>query len=125
MYTYSFEKQDVWVEAKELVKAIYRHTKEFPSKEKFGITDQIRRASVSVVSNLAEGSSRKTKKEQARFSQIAYSSLMELLTQIILSFELGYLTESQYNSIREDIEKISYKLNQLHNSQINHRERPA
>jgi four helix bundle protein len=108
-----------------LVKAIYRHTKEFPSKEQFGITDQIRRASVSVVSNLAEGSSRKTKKEQARFSQIAYSSLMELLTQIILSFELGYLTESQYNSIREDIEKISYKLNQLHNSQINHRERPA
>jgi four helix bundle protein len=85
MHTYSFEKLDVWILSKELVKLIYEQTECFPSKEQFGITNQIRRAAVSVASNIAEGTSRKTKKEQARYSQIAYSSLMELINQMVLA----------------------------------------
>ena len=76
MHTYSFEKLEVWKEARELVVWIYSITKEYPSEEKFGLVTQLRRAAVSVVSNLAEGSSRKSAKDQAHFSQIAYSSLL-------------------------------------------------
>jgi len=68
MYTYSFEKLEVWKLARELVKEIYRLTEKFPSEEKFGLIGQLRRASVSVSSNLAEGSSRKSAKEQAHFT---------------------------------------------------------
>ena len=118
MHQYSFEKLEVWTDAKQLVKQIYKLTDSFPKAEQFGITNQVRRAAVSVVSNIAEGSSRKTKKEQARFSQIAYSSLMELLTQIILCFELDIIIEEDYLSVRSAIETVSYKLNGLYNSQI-------
>jgi len=118
MYKYSFEKLDVWIIAKELVKIIYLQTKSFPSSEQFGLTNQIRRSTISVASNLAEGSSRKTKKEQARFTQIAYSSLMELLNQIIISFDLGFLTNKDYLHVRTEIEKLTLKINALHKSQI-------
>ena len=118
MHQYSFEKLEVWTDAKLLVKQIYKLTESFPTSEQFGITNQIRRAAVSVASNIAEGTSRKTKKEQARFSQIAYSSLMELLTQIILCFEMEMLSEEDYHAVRSAIETISYKLNGLYNSQI-------
>ena len=67
MYIYSFEKLEVWQLSKEFVKDIYRLTEKFPSEEKFGLTGQLRRASVSVSSNLAEGSSRKSAKEQAHW----------------------------------------------------------
>jgi four helix bundle protein len=118
MHKYSFEKLEVWMAAKELVKVIYLKTKSFPSSEQFGLTNQIRRAAVSIASNIAEGSSRKTKKEQARFIQIAYSSLMELLNQIIISFDLGLLINDDYTLIRAAIEKLSIKINALHRSQL-------
>ena len=75
-YTFSFEKLKVWIDSKELIKAIYLITKAFPSEEKFGLTNQLRRASISVASNLAERTSRETHKDKARFTTIAYSSLM-------------------------------------------------
>jgi four helix bundle protein len=73
-YIYSFEKLDVWQEARKLVKEIYIVSDLFPTSEKFGLTNQIRRASVSVVSNIAEGVSRFSPKEQIRFIEIAYGS---------------------------------------------------
>ncbi len=73
MYTFSFEKLNVWIDAKELIKKVYRSTKKFPSEEKFGLTSQLRRASVSVASNIAEGTSRITSKDKAHFTTIAYS----------------------------------------------------
>ncbi|MBA7686472.1 hypothetical protein ES703_94919 [subsurface metagenome] len=118
MHKYSFEKLDVWIMAKELVKLIYLKTKSFPSGEQFGLMSQIRRSAVSVASNIAEGSSRKTKKEQARFTQIAYSSLMELLNQIIISFELVFLKNEDYLLIRSQIENLTLKVNALHKSQL-------
>ena len=74
MHIYSFEKLDVWMEARQLVKWIYIHTASFPSEEKFGLVMQLRRAAISIVSNLAEGSGRQSSKDQAHFSQIAYGS---------------------------------------------------
>ena len=117
-YTYGFENLVVWQKAKELVKAIYQVTKKFPREEKFGMIDQLRRAAVSMTSNLAEGSARKSLKEQARFTEISYSSLMEVLSEIIISYELKYLPEKEYFSFRKQIQEISRMLNGLRNSQL-------
>ncbi|WP_405575875.1 four helix bundle protein [Winogradskyella sp. Asnod2-B02-A] len=117
-YTFSFEKLNVWVDSKTLIKLIYSVTKGFPSEEKFGLTNQLRRASISVASNLAEGTSRKTNKDKAHFTTMAFSSLMEVLNQLIISKELELLNEFDYQKIRKEIEKISNKLNSLRNSQL-------
>jgi four helix bundle protein len=73
----------------------------------------MQRAIVSVSSNIAEGASRSSKKEQGHFYQTAYASLMEVLCQLILCLDLEYIMESEYSNIRESIEKISYQINQL------------
>lgn len=117
MHKYSFEKLDVWIMSKELVKIVYLKTKSFPSSEQFGLTNQIRRAAISVASNIAEGTSRQTKKEQARFTQIAYSSLMELLNQIIISYEIAFLNDEDYLLSRGEIENLTLKINALYRSQ--------
>lgn len=119
MYLYSFEKLEVWQLARKLVKIIYEVTKKFPSEEKFILTSQIRRACISISSNLAEGTSRKTPKDQAHFTQMAYSSLMELLNQLIISVDLEYLTEKELMEVRSHIELLSNKLNSFRNSQLN------
>jgi four helix bundle protein len=89
---YSFEKLNTWIEARKLVKSIYAITEKFPAEEKFGLMLQIRRASISVVSNIAEGSARISPKDQAHFSQIAYSSLMEVLNQLIIANDLNFIS---------------------------------
>jgi len=119
MYTYSFEKLEVWIEAKELSKIIYTTTKDFPSNEKFGLTSQLRRASISICSNIAEGSARKTNKDKAHFTTMAFSSAVEVLNQIIIAEELDFISTEQYASIRTKIESITNKLNGLRNYQIN------
>lgn len=110
---YSFEKLEVWHDARELTKMIYKITKKFPDDERFGITNQMRRASVSVSSNIVEGSYRQTGRDKSKFMTIAYSSLMELLNQTIVSLDLNYIDQEQYNDLRLQIEKVSNKLNSL------------
>ncbi|MFT6688187.1 MAG: four helix bundle protein [Saprospiraceae bacterium] len=95
-YKFSFEKLNVWIDSKELIKMIYKLTYKFPDEEKFGLTCQLRRASVSVASNLAEGTSRKTNKDKAHFTTIAFSSLMEVLSQVIIAKELNFVEENDY-----------------------------
>lgn len=119
MYTYSFEKLDVWVEAKKLSKDIYIITSKFSPEEKFGLTSQLRRASVSICSNIAEGSARKTNKDKAHFTIMAFSSAVEVLNQIIISYELDFIDLKEYTALREQIESITNKLNALRNYQIN------
>jgi four helix bundle protein len=119
MRKYGFEKLQVWVDAKELALLIYRETMNFPTEEKYGLVSQLRRAIVSVSSNIAEGSNRNTKNDQAHFYSIAYSSLMEVLSQTIISYELDYLPEDKYQQIRSDIEKVSNKLNALRKTVLN------
>ena len=118
MHTYSFEKLEVWQLSRKLVVSIYRITAAYPPEEKFGMTSQMRRASVSVCSNIAEGSSRKTAKDQAGFYNISYSSLMELLNQLIISVDLGWLEAGQLMEIRNEIEVLSNKINSLRNSRL-------
>lgn len=81
-YLYAFEKLIVWHDARQFVKEVYVITSELPEKEKYGLCSQMQRAAVSVVSNIAEGASRNSLKEQLRFYEIAYGSLMEVYCQM-------------------------------------------
>ena len=119
MKQYTFEKLDVWQDSRKLIKKVYQITQGFPPEEKYGLTSQIRRAVISITCNLAEGSSRQSLKDQARFSILAYGSLMEVLNQIIIAVDLKYLDGEVLKNIRPDIEKISNKLNKLTQSQQN------
>ena len=118
MYVFSFEKLNVWKESIELTKDIYLLTNQFPSEEKFGLVSQLRRASVSISSNIAEGTSRSTNKDKAHFTTISYSSTMEILNQLIISKELEFISEEEYLKIRERIYKISNMLNALKKAQL-------
>ena len=118
MYVFSFEKLEVWKESILLVKTIYDLTDNFPSTEKFGLISQLRRASISISSNLAEGTSRNTDKDKAHFSTMAYSSTMEVLNQLLISKELNFINDKDYLEIRKHIYKISNMLNALRKSQL-------
>jgi four helix bundle protein len=106
-YKFAFEKLDVWQEVRLLTKEIYKDTRVFPNEEKFGITNQMRRAAVSVCSNIAEGSSRTSAKDQAHFYQLSYSSLMELMNQTIIANDLGSLTNEEEKKYRLKVEKTA------------------
>ena len=118
MYQFYFEKLNVWKDSIELVKKIYNMTKSLPDFEKFGIISQIRRSAISVPTNLSEGNSRSTNKDQANFTTISFSSLMETLNLLIVSKELEYIDKENYYDIRKDIERIANKLNALKKSQL-------
>lgn len=113
MYEFPFEKLEVWHLAKRLVISTYAATKSFPAAEKFGLVSQLQRAAVSVASNLAEGCSRESRKDQAHFSQIAYGSLMEVICQLLIAKELGYIANEQLTMLRAEIERIANKINAL------------
>lgn len=114
---YPFEKLRVWQAARHLSKAIYLATSKFPQKEIYGLTSQCNRAAVSVAANLAEGSSRRSRKDQAHFSEIAYSSLTELACLLILCRDVGVLSDDLEQELRQSIEEVSAQLNALHRSQ--------
>lgn len=113
-----FHKLHIWHLAKDLVKDIYRLTKSFPADEKFGLTSQINRAAISVASNIAEGSGRMGRKDQAHFTQLSYGSLMEVACQLEISKELGFISESELNMINGTILTLAQKLSALRNSQL-------
>jgi len=119
MKVFSFEKLNVWQKSKALSVSIYKVTGTFPDEERFSLISQMRRCSISVSSNIAEGTGRNSMKDKARFTEIAFSSLMELLNQLILSYDLTFITEDQYQLIRKEIEEISRMLNALRKSQLN------
>jgi len=118
MKTYSFEKLIVWQKARILAVMIYKLTRTFPKDELFGMTSQMRRCSISIPSNIAEGSGRQTSREKARFTEIAYSSALELLNQLLISLDLEYINEEQYLKTRTYIEEITFMLDTLRKSQL-------
>jgi four helix bundle protein len=118
MRTFSFEKLIAWQKGRELALLIYKTTKQFPKEEVFGLKSQMRRCSISIASNLAEGSGRQSLKEKARFSEIAYSSSLELLNQVILSNDFEYINENDYLSLREKIAEVNMLIDGLYKSQI-------
>ena len=96
----SFKDLIVWQKAYKLTLDIYRLTEKFPKHEQYGLSSQVRRSAVSVVSNIAEGYSRKGRGEYINFLSMAYASLSELETQLLLAKDLGYITE---NEIKEPL----------------------
>ena len=115
MIQFSFERLEVWRDSRDLAKSIYIITKDYPNEEKFGLVSQLRRSAISVSSNIVEGSYRSTNKDKAYFMNIAFSSLMELLSQLTISKDLEYISDKQFSDIRSLIEKTSNKLASLSN----------
>jgi len=113
---YSFEKLKVWQEAKKLVVDVYNLLDDFPKFEKYALCDQIRRAIVSVPSNIAEGSGRKSLKEQIHFLEISYGSLMETYNQLLIAIDLNYITEESVEAIKPTIDGVAKMINGLSNS---------
>ena len=112
----SYRDLRVWQESMDFVTCVYRATEGFPKSEIFGLCAQIRRAVVSVPSNVAEGSARKGRKELMNFLHIARSSLAEVITQLEIAKGLGFLSEESFQSLAEDGEKIAKMINSLINS---------
>ena len=104
---------DVWKLSIVLTKNLYQITESFPKSEIFGITNQIRRAAVSISSNIAEGSSRKSALERKRFYEISRSSLVEIDTQIEIALVLNFLKNDDINSISETVNHIFAMLTNL------------
>jgi four helix bundle protein len=110
------KKLEVWKNAMDLAVLIYEVTREFPKEEVYGITSQLRRAAVSVPSNIAEGAARTSAKEFLQFINIAQGSLSEIDTQIELSNRLSYVTDQTYKNLQEKIVIVSKQLYGLRRS---------
>ncbi len=110
---------DVWKASIEIVKEIYHITQNFPKDEQFGITSQLKRASVSIVSNLSEGLSRNSKLDTRRFLQIARSSLVELDSQIEISLELKFCDHDQIKNLNELSNRVFVMLTSMINKYSN------
>ena len=116
---YSFEKLIVWQESRTLVREIYVILKDFPKFEQYALCDQIRRAVISISSNIAEGNAKQSHKEKIHFFEIAFGSLMEVCCQIILAKDLDYITKEKYEPIKDKIRKVSKLLSGLKSSLTN------
>ncbi|MDO8512099.1 MAG: four helix bundle protein [bacterium] len=109
----SFTHLDAWRESHALVLMTYKISKSFPKEEIFGLTSQMRRAAVSVSSNIAEGFSRNTKRDKQQFYAIAKGSLTELQNQYIICRDLGYITKDDFNTIAKKTVDVSKLINGL------------
>ena len=109
----NYKELKVWQRSYQFCLEIYKITKGFPKEERYGLTSQIRRAAVSVPSNIAEGYGRKTTPEYIRFLYIAYGSNCELETQILLSGDLGYIETGKLEILKEGIGEVERMLKAL------------
>lgn len=109
----SFRKLNVYIRAKELVRQVYELIKKFPREEQYALCDQLRRAVISIPSNIAEGSGRQSQKDQAHFYTIAYGSLMEVLSQLDVACDLRYITQDEFNILEVLIEEEAKMLSGL------------
>lgn len=110
---FSFEKLDAYREARLLVKQIYELQKKLPAEEKYALGSQIRRAAVSITANIAEGCGRFSLKEKVHFIGISFGSLMEVFSELQNAVDLGYISESNLETMRPLFNKISKMLSGL------------
>ena len=103
----------VWQKGVDLVLSIYKLTKDFPKEEIYGITSQIRRAAISIPSNIAEGRSRGTRKDFAQFLRIAFGSGAELETQLLIARKLSFGQEISYNKVADQLAEVMRMLNAM------------
>jgi four helix bundle protein len=113
---FNFEKLDVWNEAISFADAVYSLTRDFPSEERFGLTNQMSRAAVSISSNIAEGSSRVSRADFARFVEIAAGSVFEVVSQSTIGKRQGFVSEAAYQNLYAAAEKQSKMLSGLRRS---------
>lgn len=113
MNEYSYKTLNVYQDAKALVVKVYRMLNQYPTEERYALCDQVRRAAISITSNIAEGMSRYSDKEKVHFLEISYGSLMEVDSQLEISVELGYIMEEQYIILSAEINAIGKQLSAL------------
>lgn len=121
---FSFEELVTYKKGRELVKVVYQIQKDFPKEEMFALGDQIRRSSVSITSNLAEGSGRISMKEKLHFVPVAYGSLMETFSQLLTASDLGYVQEQDDESMRPMFMEVARILSGMRHSLIGRIEEP-
>ena len=112
---FRFEKLDVWHRAIEFADSVYSLTRQFPGDERFGLTSQMRRASVSVSSNIAEGSGRISDKDFSRFIEIAYGSVLEVVSQAEVAHRQSFLAVEDRNQLKQQAEEFARMLSGLRN----------
>ncbi len=113
---FGFEQLDVWQKSIEYADDVYRVTRAFPADERFGLTNQLRRASVSVSSNIAEGSGRGSNPDFSRFLEIAYGSLMETVSQSTVAKRQQFCNDDDFQKLYGEAERIARMLSGLRNS---------
>ena len=115
---FNFEKLETWQEAIAFADIVYQLTRNFPAEERFGLTNQMRRAAVSISSNLAEGCSRSSRSDYARFVEIATGSLFEVVSQATIGRHQGFLDQTGYDQLCRAAEKQSRRLSGLRNALV-------
>ena len=118
-FQFNFERLEAWKQALAFTKVVYQVTKSFPDDERFGLTSQMRRASVSVASNLAEGSSRSSRQDFARFVEIATGSLFEVVAQVEIARQQGFGSETIWSDLRTRAAELTRILSGLRRSLLN------
>ena len=113
---FNFEKLDVWQKAIDFADLIYNETRTFPPEERFGLTNQLRRAAVSVSSNIAEDASRSSRTDFARLAEIAAGSVFEVVSEAFIARRQNFLSEDQFARIYTDAEELSRMLSGLRRS---------
>ncbi|MGH7126976.1 MAG: four helix bundle protein [Planctomycetaceae bacterium] len=116
MARFGFEKLDVWKKAVGFAGQIYTVTRRFPTEERFGLTNQLRRAAVSIPSNIAGGNSRSSERDRMRFVEIAYGSLMEIVSQLAIARQQLFLSEEAEQMPRADADELARMLSGLKSS---------
>ena len=115
---FRFEKLEVWQETRKINQSIYRLTKAFPRQEMFAMTSQIRRASISVSSNIAEGSGRNSDKDFGHFLEQAYGSLMEVASIFYLALDEDYIKGSDLEPLLDELERLAKRVASLNRSLV-------
>lgn len=110
---YNYKNLAAYKESKDLVLLVYKLLKQFPREEQYALCDQLRRAVISVPSNLAEGSGRTSSKDQAHFFEMAYGSLMEVSCQIDIAHELGYVSQEEVDGVEQKVGVVAALLSGL------------
>ena len=113
---FNFEKLDVWQKAIDFAELAYKQTRQFPGDERFGLTNQMRRAAVSISSNIAEGTSRMSQTDFARFIEIATGSVFEVISQAFVGRREGFLNEADFREIYKAAEEVGRMLSGLRRS---------
>jgi four helix bundle protein len=113
---FNFEKLEVWQKAIDFDHLVYKSTRHFPNDERFGLTNQMRRAAISISSNIAEGTSRMSQSDFRRFIEIATGSVFEVISQAFIGRRENFLTEENFRAVYKSAEEVGRMLSGLRKS---------